>query len=203
MPELRSGVRQSRLKSRKVEDLDVQDPAENLPVAAPTVAGRRGRGRGGRGGGRGRGRAGGRGRGVPVIDLDPDQPFEVLPGAGVGGGAVGGPQHRLELAVPAPAAGLELLLEGPGLKASQDLCVGAFGLAIAPGVRHRSVADLRSKVSTIYHEEIASELRAVVGDDAIRDPKPVHETLYELDRRSGRDGVAVVESESIAAALEE
>uniref|UniRef100_A0A453FME1 Protein kinase domain-containing protein n=1 Tax=Aegilops tauschii subsp. strangulata TaxID=200361 RepID=A0A453FME1_AEGTS len=86
MPELRSGVRQSRLKSRKVEDLDVQDPAENLPVAAPTVAGRRGRGRGGRGGGRGRGRAGGRGRGVPVIDLDPDQPFEVLPGAAVGGG---------------------------------------------------------------------------------------------------------------------
>ncbi|VAH64528.1 unnamed protein product [Triticum turgidum subsp. durum] len=98
MPELRSGVRQSRLKSRKVEDLDVQDPAENLPVAAPTVAGRRGRGRGGRGGGRGRGRAGGRGRGVPVIDLDPDQPFEVLPGAGVGGGAVGGPQRIEEFA---------------------------------------------------------------------------------------------------------
>ena len=98
MPELRSGVRQSRLKSRKAEYLDVQDPAENLAVAAPTVAGKRGRGRGGRGGGRGRGRAGGRGRGVPVIDLDPDQPFEVLPGAGVGGGAVGGPQRIEEFA---------------------------------------------------------------------------------------------------------
>lgn len=100
MPELRSGVRQSRLKAKKVEDLAAQDPAENLVTAAPTVAGRRGRGRGGRGGGRasGRGRAGGRGRGVPVIDLDPDQPCEIPPGAAVGGGAAGGPQHVVEFA---------------------------------------------------------------------------------------------------------
>jgi hypothetical protein len=82
MPELRSGVRQSRLRAKKVEDLVVQDPTDNLVVAAPTVAGRRGRGRGGRGGGRGAGRGrGGRGRGVPVLNLDPDQPLEVLPGA--------------------------------------------------------------------------------------------------------------------------
>ena len=79
--------------------------------------------------------------------------------------------------MPAPAAGLELLLEGPGLEASQDLRVGAFGLTIAPGVRHRSIANLRSKVSTICLEEIASELRAVVGNDAIRDPKPAHKPL--------------------------
>ena len=51
-----------------------------------------------------------------------------------GGGGVDGPQHGLELVVPALAAGLELLLEGPGLEASQDLCVGAFGLAVALGV---------------------------------------------------------------------
>ena len=67
----------------------------------------------------------------------------------LGGGGADGPQHGLELVVPAPAAGLELLLEGPGLEAPQDLRVGAFGLTIAPGVRYRSVADLRSKVSTI------------------------------------------------------
>jgi hypothetical protein len=91
MPELRSGVRQSRLRAKKVEDLVAQDPADNLVAAAPTVAGRRGRGRGGRGGGRGTARGrGGRGRGVPVIDLDPDQPCEVLPGAAVGGRAAGG-----------------------------------------------------------------------------------------------------------------
>ena len=60
----------------------------------------------------------------------------------LGDGGADGPQHGLELVVPAPTAGLELLLEGPGLEASQDLRVYAFSLAIAPGVRHRSVADL-------------------------------------------------------------
>ena len=99
MPELRSGVRQSRLRAKKVEDLVAQDPADNLVAAAPTVAGRRGRGRGGRGGGRGTARGrGGRGRGVSVIDLDPDQPCEVFPGAAVGGRAAGGAQPIEEFA---------------------------------------------------------------------------------------------------------
>ena len=106
----------------------------------------------------------------------------------LGGGGADGPQHGLELVVPAPAAGLLLLLEGPGLEAPQDLCVGAFGLSIAPGVRHRSVADLRSKVSTICPKEITSELRAVICDDAVEDPKMAHETLDELDRGASWDG---------------
>ena len=55
------------------------------------------------------------------------------------GGAADGPQHGLELVVPAPATGLDLLIEGPGLEASQDLRVGVLSLAIAPGVCHRSV----------------------------------------------------------------
>ena len=84
--------------------------------------------------------------------------------------------------MPAPAAGLQLLLEGPGFEALQDLRIGAFSLAVAPGVCHRGVAYLRSKVSTICFEEIAGELRTVVGDDAIRHPKPAHEALDELDR---------------------
>ena len=32
------------------------------------------------------------------------------------GGGADGPQHGLELVVPAPATGLELLLEGPSLE---------------------------------------------------------------------------------------
>ena len=99
----------------------------------------------------------------------------------LGGGGADGPQHGLELVVPAPAVGLELLLEGPGLEAPQHFHVGAFGLAIAPGVRHGSVADMRSKVSTIRFEEIASELRAMVGDDENRDAKSGYEALDELD----------------------
>ena len=35
----------------------------------------------------------------------------------LGSGGADGPQHGLELIVPAPAAGLQLLLEGPGLEA--------------------------------------------------------------------------------------
>ena len=35
---------------------------------------------------------------------------------GPGGGGADGPQHGPELVVPAPATGLELLLEGPGLE---------------------------------------------------------------------------------------
>ena len=53
----------------------------------------------------------------------------------LGGGGADGPQHGLELVVPAPAAGLQLLLEGPGLESPQDLHIGAFVLAVAPGVR--------------------------------------------------------------------
>ena len=98
----------------------------------------------------------------------------------LGGGGADGPQHGLELVVPAPATGLELLLEGPGLEAPQDLRVGAFSLAIAPGVRHRSVADLRSKVSTVCFEEVTGELRAIVGDDAIGDPETLTRPLMNL-----------------------
>ena len=54
----------------------------------------------------------------------------------LGGGGADGPQHGVELILPTPAAGLELLLEGPSLEASQDLCVGVLILAIAPGVCH-------------------------------------------------------------------
>ena len=106
----------------------------------------------------------------------------------LGGGGADGPQHGLELVVPAPAAGLELLLEGPGLKASQDFRIGALSLTIAPGVCYRNVANLHSKVSIICLEEIASELRAVIGDDAVGDPEPAYESLDELDRGAGRDG---------------
>lgn len=73
--------------------------------------------------------------------------------------------------MPAPATGLELLLEGPGLEASQDLRVGAFNLTIPPGVHHRSVADLRSKVSIVGFEKVTSELQAVICDDAVGDPE--------------------------------
>ena len=88
----------------------------------------------------------------------------------------------------APAAGLQLLLEGPGFEAPQDLCVGSLGLTVALRVRHRSVAYLCSKVSTICFKEVARELRTVICDDAVGDPETAHETLDELDRGASWDG---------------
>ena len=101
-----------------------------------------------------------------------------------GGSGADGPQHRLELVVPAHAVGLQLLLEGPGLEAPQDLSVGTLSLTIAPGVGHQSVADLCSKVSTVGFKEVTSKLRAVICDDAIGETELAHEALDELDYRS-------------------
>lgn len=99
MPELRSGARQARLKSKKLDDIPPAsqpfEQAENwLPT--PNRTGRRtgaGRGRGANAATVAKGPAAtpvrptvaGRGKGIRVIDLDPDQPCEALPGAAAGG----------------------------------------------------------------------------------------------------------------------
>src|SRR4051812_22449036 len=80
-----------------------------------------------------------------------DQEERGLPGW-LGRGCADGPQHGLELIVPTSAAGLQLLLDRPCLEAPQDLRVSSFGLVVASRVRHRSVAYLRSKVSTVCFE---------------------------------------------------
>ena len=90
--------------------------------------------------------------------------------------------------MPAPAVGLQLLLEGPGLEAPQDLRVGSLGLAVASGVRHRSVAYLRSKVSTVCFEEVTGELRTIVHDDVVWHPEPAHDAPDELDRGTRGNG---------------
>ena len=106
----------------------------------------------------------------------------------LGGGGPDGPQYGLELVMPAPAAGLQLLLEGPGLEAPQDLRVSAFSLTITPGVGHRSIADVRSKVSTVGFKEVTSEVLAIICDDTFGDPEAAHEALDELDSRAGWNG---------------
>ena len=55
-------------------------------------------------------------------------------------------------------------------------------------MRHRSVAYLRSKVSTVCFEEVTGELRTVVSDDAVRHSEPAQDALDELDRKAVRDG---------------
>ena len=53
---------------------------------------------------------------------------------------------------------------------------------------HRSIADLRSKVSIVGFEEVTSKLRAIICDDTIGDPEAAHEALDELDSRAGWNG---------------
>ncbi|XP_042442492.1 casein kinase 1-like protein HD16 [Zingiber officinale] len=97
MPELQSGMRQGRLRSKKLEDI----PAPSQLRAESPVLPATNRRRGVAGRGRasktaavakvprpapGRRAVGGRGRGIQLIDLDPpDQPCEMLPRAALGG----------------------------------------------------------------------------------------------------------------------
>lgn len=100
MPELRSGVRQARLKSKRETELQTDNllpPTNNRRRGGGTG---RGRGRGNRAKGtpaqqataaRQKGGATGRGRAIPVIDLESDKNLEAVPGAadGVVGKPVG------------------------------------------------------------------------------------------------------------------
>ncbi|URE24438.1 CK1 includes the casein kinase 1 kinases [Musa troglodytarum] len=105
MPELHSGARQGRLRSKKLEDIPVPPQplgqAENPILPAPNRRrGGAGRGRGSKAAAIAKGPSvaparptfGGRGRGIALIDLDPDQPCEILPRAAAGGAVAGGAQ---------------------------------------------------------------------------------------------------------------
>lgn len=97
MPELRSGARQARLRSKRLDDIPPQPSTfEQIEIPVQTTPARGGR-RGGAGRGRGRTAAvarvtaapvrptvAGRGRGVWLIDLDPDQHCVNLPGPAAG-----------------------------------------------------------------------------------------------------------------------
>lgn len=151
MPELRSGARQARLRSKRLDDLQPSaqqvDQAENWVLPAQNRPGRRvgtGRGRGNAGavakGPSGRQGAAGRGRGVRLIDLDLEQPCEVLPEAAVGG--AGGAEDP-GLVRPERVADKNLVMEGGG---SAEKLVGAEEEASATPVPER----VRARVLSFF-----------------------------------------------------
>lgn len=127
MPELRSGARQARLKSKKLDDIPpLPQPIDQAEICVLPPTNRTGR-RGGAGRGRGSNAAavakgpsatpvrptvGGRGRGVGLIDLDPFQPCEILPGAAVGGTAVPGAQGFILNQAAEGIADKDLVMDG-------------------------------------------------------------------------------------------
>ena len=54
-------------------------------------------------------------------------------------------------------------------------------LAVAPWVCHGSETDPAAEVLDVLHEGVACELRAVVGDDSVRNTKMADQPLEELD----------------------
>lgn len=148
MPELRSGTRQARLRSKRLDDLQPSpqpiDQAENWVLPNQNRAGRRvgtGRGRGSNAAAVAKGPlatparqgAAGRGRGVRLIDLDLEQPCEVIPEAAVGGAEDPG-LIRVER-----VADKNLVMEGGG---SAEKLIGADEEAGATPVPERVRAQL-------------------------------------------------------------
>lgn len=93
MPELRSGARQARLRSKRLDDPQPSaqpfDQAEDLVPPAHNRGRRGGRGRAANAAGVGRGAAtrqagAGRGRGTRLTDLNPELPRVGLPGPVIG-----------------------------------------------------------------------------------------------------------------------
>ncbi|URE37709.1 CK1 includes the casein kinase 1 kinases [Musa troglodytarum] len=146
MPKQRSGARQGHLRSKKLDDIPAPSQpigqAENPVLPAPN------RRRGGVGRGRGsraaatakrpsvapaRPTVGGRGRGIGVIDLDPDQPCEILPRAAAGGAVVVGAEGFFLNQAAEGIADKDLAMDG----GSADKVIVAEGEATTAPVPER------------------------------------------------------------------
>lgn len=124
MPELRSGARQGHLRSKNPDNVPV--PSRSLGQAENPILPAQNRRRGGAGRGRGGNAAaiakrtsatparpvvGVRGRGAPLIDLDPDQPCEILPQV-VEGAIVEGAQNLVLNQAAHQVAGKNIAMNG-------------------------------------------------------------------------------------------
>ena len=62
-------------------------------------------------------------------------------------------------------------VESSGLEPAQHFSICPLCLTVASWMSNRSEADLGAKVLDVLHEGAARELRAVIGDDPVRDPE--------------------------------
>lgn len=72
-------------------------------------------------------------------------------------------------------------VEGTSFEVTHDFRIGALGLIVALRVSHGGVANAGADFFTIFHEGMAGELRAMVGDDAVWDSKSGDDALDELN----------------------
>ena len=64
-------------------------------------------------------------------------------------------------------------VESSGLEPAQHFSVCPLRLTVASRMSNRSEADLGAKILDVLHEGAARKLRAVVGDDPVRDSETV------------------------------
>ena len=72
------------------------------------------------------------------------------------------------------------LLVEPLLQRVQDHAIGALDLAIGPWVCHRDIVDGDASFIVEIPEVTAGERGPKVGDDAIRQTKPVDDVIKQL-----------------------
>ena len=72
-------------------------------------------------------------------------------------------------------------VESSGLEPAQHFSICPLCLTVASRVSNRSEADLGAKVLDVLHEGAARKLRAVVGDDPVRNPETANNRPEELD----------------------
>ena len=72
-------------------------------------------------------------------------------------------------------------VKSSGLEPAQHFSICPLRLTVASRMSNRSEADLGAKVLDVLHEDAARELRAVVGDDPVGDPKTANNRPEELD----------------------
>jgi hypothetical protein len=70
---------------------------------------------------------------------------------------------------------------GACLEALEDFSVGSLNLSITLWMRNRCIVNFDAKILAISSERVAGELRLVVGDDPVQDPKPADNGLDKLD----------------------
>jgi hypothetical protein len=66
------------------------------------------------------------------------------------------------------------IVVGADLEPPEDLNISPLHLAIASGMCHRSETELDADVLVVLLEVLALELGPIVGDNPVRDPKPIH-----------------------------
>ena len=62
-------------------------------------------------------------------------------------------------------------VESPGLEPAQHFSIRPLRLTVTSRMSNINEANLGAKIMDVLHEGAARELRAVVGDDPVRDPE--------------------------------